>query len=80
MRFATRDEPDRAARKLWAFLAVPPGQKAEGALLHRAVTQMWPELMEHPINRFGNYRDPLGRMMKVFVRERLLRYLRTRRA
>ena len=63
-----------------AFLAVPPGQKAEGALLLTAVTQMWPELMEYPINRFGNYRDPLGRMMKVFDRERLLRHLRTRRA
>jgi hypothetical protein len=65
---------------LEAFLAVPPAQKADKALLVAAVAQMWPELMDYPLNRFGDYRDPLGRVLKVFDRERLRRYLHKRRA
>jgi hypothetical protein len=65
---------------LGAFLAVPPELKARKALFHAMVTRMWPALMEYPANRFGDYRDPLGKLLKVFDRERLVRQLRRRLA
>jgi hypothetical protein len=62
-----------------AFLAVPPEKKGLSALFRRSIEMMWPELMRYPINQFGDWRDPLGKVSKIFSPGRVRRYLRARR-
>lgn len=61
-----------------AFLSVPPERKGTEALFLRAIAMMWPEVMEYPVNRFGDYRDVLAKVPKVFNPRSVWVYLRSR--
>lgn len=64
-----------------AFLRVPPEVKGTRRLFEAMVLHLWPELMQFPINRFGDYRDRLGpfaRIDRLVRREKLVRFLRER--
>jgi hypothetical protein len=63
-----------------AFLAVPPERKGLSALFQRSIEIMWPELMRYPVNRYGDWRDPLGKLSKVLSPRRVRGFLRARRA
>lgn len=61
-----------------AFLSVPPDQKGTSALFQRAIAAMWPELTEYPVNKFGDYRDTLKMVRKLFEPRRVKRYVLSR--
>jgi hypothetical protein len=61
-----------------AFLSVLPEEKGTEALFRRSIALMWPELLDFPVNRFGNYRDALSKASKLFQPGRLRRHLRAR--
>lgn len=63
-----------------ALLAVPPGEKAGNVLFRAVLERMWPEAMRFPVNRYGDYRDPLGQAGKVLQPGRVIRFLRGRLA
>lgn len=50
------------------MLALPPEWRRSNRLITRAIERHWPELLDIPFNRFGDYRDTL-RMVRRAVRE-----------
>lgn len=67
---------DRAVQT--AFLSVPPEAKGEDRLFVAAIRAMWPEALDLPVNRFGDYRDPLSLVAKGLQPARLASFLRRR--
>lgn len=63
-----------------AFMETAPEVKGTQALFTAIATHLWPDTMDFPINRYGDWRDRLGKLAKLTDRERLLRYLRDRLA
>lgn len=65
---------------LAAFMSVPPATKGKSALFQRIGEILWPEAMAFPINRYGDWRDHLGKLAKLTKRESIVRYFRNRMA
>lgn len=65
---------------LAAFVLTAPEEKTTSRLFEALIRHMWPELMSIPINSYGDYRDQLQLVSKVFSPSRLRRYLRDRLA
>ena len=63
-----------------AFMRMPPRVKGTEALFTRIVETLWPEAMEFPVNRYGDWRDRFGKLAKLTRRESIVRYLRDRLA
>lgn len=63
-----------------AFLETPPEVKGTTALFQAIGMRLWPDAMAFPVNRYGDWRDWLGKFAKLTNRERLRRYLRDRLA
>lgn len=63
-----------------AFLRTSPRAKADKTLFRAMLEQLWPEAAALPINRFGDYRDRLGFLYRRYSREKMVRFLRDRRA
>lgn len=47
------------------MLNLPPEAKRGNVLIKSAIEQLWPELAEIPINRYGDYRDSLEVLLKA---------------
>lgn len=50
-----------------AMLSLPPQWRRSNRMITRGIELAWPELLDLPINRYGDYRDmlrPLGRAMR----------------
>lgn len=45
-----------------AMLSVPPELRRNGAVFQDAIARAWPEILELPINRYGNWRDTAKRV------------------
>lgn len=69
---------DRAIQT--AFLSVAPQDKGTDRLFRAVIARLWPEAMELPVNRFGDYRDPLAKLRKALQPARLTAFLRSRMA
>lgn len=63
-----------------AFMETPPEVKGTEALFTAIATRLWPEAMAYPVNRYGDWRDRLGKFAKLTRRESVVRYLRDRLA
>jgi hypothetical protein len=66
-----------------AFLRVPPEIKGPSALFERTATILWYEVMDFPVNRYGDLRDLfkfISQLKKLGKRERVVRFLRARMA
>lgn len=59
-----------------AFMATDPAVKTTNALFQRIGEMGWPEAMALPVNRFGDYRDPLFKLRKLTSRAHVTRLLR----
>ncbi|MEL6707759.1 MAG: hypothetical protein AAFP79_05715 [Pseudomonadota bacterium] len=59
-----------------AFMATDPTVKTTQALFQRIGEMGWPEAMALPVNRFGDYRDPLFKLRKLTSRAHVTRLLR----
>ena len=65
------------AREVYALmLDLPPHAKRGNLLIKSAIEQLWPDLSEIPINRYGDYRDTLEVMLKVADHKRVAKKLR----
>lgn len=56
-----------SAAALRAMLALPPEYRQNDGTVRGAIERCWPELLELPINRYGDRRD-LGRRLARFAR------------
>lgn len=57
------------SRETYALmLALPPQAKRGNAMIIEGIKQRWPELLELPINRYGDYRDRLQFIRRVLMR------------
>lgn len=63
-----------------SFLGVEPRQKGTEELFRACIEQLWPELLEVPVNKYGDYRDYLVVLRKLSSPSRVRRYLRDRLA
>lgn len=63
-----------------AFMSTPPAERGTDALFRRIGAIAWPAAMDLGINRFGDYRDHLVKVRKLFSREHLTRLVRHRRS
>ena len=63
-----------------AFMETPPQIKGTSALFTAIVERLWPEAMAYPVNRYGDWRDRLGKFAKLTSRESITRFLRDRLA
>jgi len=61
-----------------AFMRTPPHVKGTEALFARMAEILWPQTMQFPVNRYGDYRDWLGKFAKLTKRESLVRFVRDR--
>ncbi len=61
-----------------AFMRVEPLEKGTSALFNALLAALWPETLQFPINKYGDYRDHLGRFAKYTSRDSLIRFIRTR--
>lgn len=73
-------QPFCQRRVLEAFVGVAPAEKGTHALFHAVIVRLWPELMEFPINKFGDLRDQIELFKKLFYPGKIRRYLRDRLA
>lgn len=51
--------PMISRRSFAAMLALPPSWRRGQLMTHEAILQNWPELLDLPINKYGDYRDTL---------------------
>lgn len=63
---------------LEAFVGVDPREKGTKALFAAVIVQLWPELMQMPINKYGDARDQLTIFKKMTDLNKVRRYLRDR--
>lgn len=63
-----------------AFLGVAPEEKGTEALFAAVIRNLWPELLETPINKYGDARDYLSLWAKVSNPVRWRRFIRDRLA
>lgn len=61
-----------------AFIGVEPRQKDTETLFWDLIIRLWPELKEFPINKYGDYKDRLSKLRKIFYPNRLKRLMRDR--
>lgn len=65
------------AREVYALmLDLPPEAKRGNLLIKSGIAQLWPELGEVPINRYGDYRDTLHVLMRAADGKRVAKKLR----
>ena len=70
-----------AQRKvLDAFIGVAPAEKGTEALFSAIIDRLWPDLLQVPINKFGDFRDYLVIWEKISNPNRVRRFLRDRLA
>ena len=48
-----------------AMLSIPPEMRRDGAIFRDAIARAWPELLELPINRYGDWRDTTMRVTDI---------------
>ena len=63
-----------------AFLETPPEVKGTETLFTAMALHLWPDSMTFPVNRYGDWRDRLGKFAKLTKRESIVRFLRDRLA
>jgi hypothetical protein len=73
-------QPFCQRRILEAFVGVAPAEKGTKTLFQAVIMRLWPELMEFPINRYGDLRDRLTIFKKLIYPNKVRRYLRDRLA
>ncbi len=61
-----------------AFMRMEPTEQGPTALFEAVARRLWPETMDFPVNRYGDWRDALGRFAKFTSRDSLVRYIRDR--
>lgn len=61
-----------------AFMSVPPRDKQDKRLFTALARENWPEVMDLPVNRYGDYRDRLHFLQKALNVSRLRRAIRRR--
>ena len=70
-----------AQRKvLDAFIGVEPAEKGTEALFTAIIDNLWPDLLQVPVNKFGDFRDYLVIWEKISNPNRVRRFLRDRLA
>jgi hypothetical protein len=72
--------PFAQRRVLEAFVGVEPAKKGTGALFQAIIFRLWPELMDFPINKYGDARDRLTVFKKLANPNKVRRYIRDRLA
>lgn len=60
------------------FLSVPPAEKAGDRLFRAAIGRLWPQASELPFNRYGDYRDLLGKLAKLGQPDRVIPHVQRR--
>jgi hypothetical protein len=63
-----------------AFMSVAPNDKQDKRLFTALARANWPEAMELPVNRYGDYRDKLSLVRKLLDVARVRRAIRRRLA
>ena len=58
------------------MLALPPEAKRGNRMIIEGIRQRWPELLEMPINRYGDYRDKLQFIRKMLRPKAVIKKLR----
>ena len=61
-----------------AFMETPPEVKGTEALFTAIALHLWPDTMAFPVNKYGDWRDRLGKFAKLTKKESITRYLRDR--
>jgi hypothetical protein len=70
--------PFAQRRVLDAFVGVAPAEKGTKRLFQAVLERQWSELMEFPINKYGDLRDRLTVFKKLTDANKVRRYLRDR--
>ena len=65
---------------LQSFMSVEPTEEGTERLFRACIEALWPELLQVPINKYGDYRDYLVLLGKLFSPSRARRVLRDRLA
>jgi len=60
------------------FLRCPAAEKSVNRIFDDAIDLLWPEVMQVPINKYGDYRDQLATLKKLASPKRVVRFLRDR--
>jgi hypothetical protein len=55
-----------------AMLSLPPSARRSNALILTSIRMAWPELLELPINRYGDWRDRLRLVRRALAEPRLV--------
>lgn len=58
------------------MLELPPDAKRDNRFITEGIAELWPELMELPINRYGDFRDRLALLRNLADPSRVARKLR----
>ncbi len=61
-----------------AFMRMEPTTQGTEVFFDSLVRYMWPASMDLPINKYGDYRDRLGKLAKFASRDSIIRYIRDR--
>jgi hypothetical protein len=61
-----------------AFMRVPPTEKTTDVLFTELGKALWPEAMDFPINKYGDYRDYLSPLLKRINKDSFIRFWRDR--
>lgn len=67
---------DRAIQSV--FFSVPPAEKRDDRLFRAAIGLLWPKAAEISVNRYGDYRDLLGTLVKLRQPDRVIPYVQRR--
>lgn len=65
---------------LSAFIFTPPEEKRTTRLFEALIRACWPEVLELPVNKYGDFRDRLALLRKAANPNRVRRFLRDRLA
>jgi len=58
------------------MLNINPSEKKKNIFIRDGVRRQWPDLLEFPINKYGDYRDVIHILQKIFTPSMLKRKLR----
>lgn len=68
--------PIGSARTIAGMLSLPPEVRQDDGLIRRAIERAWPELLELPINRYGDRRDMVASARRLLNPGRVARKVR----
>ena len=54
------------------MLSLPPQWRRSNKLIVHTIQRLWPELLDHPMNRYGDLRDYARKIRRVIMEPKLV--------